>query len=187
MNCLRHTRTDKAKDLIGKGRLGGEQQGKGPRENCSATWLTVSGLMVMELVSGLSLATHLSWPIFSLTQGPSWWRSHLSAKMDSSEKDSGRLVGHIMDWHLLPPFGPSQILLISFRWQHRVPYGDLLLRDNSCEWLSLCLAKAGGFSQRFPNKSTIQSSIHKLPSVLPYSLWSPQPLWDNTQKQEPVQ
>ena len=29
--------------------------------------------------------------------------------MDSSEKNSGRLVGH-MDWHLLSPFNLSQIL-----------------------------------------------------------------------------
>ena len=45
----------------------------------------------------------------SLTQGPSWWHTHRSAKIDSSEKDSGRLVGH-MDWRLLSPFDLSQIL-----------------------------------------------------------------------------
>ena len=32
--------------------------GKGTQENCSAMWLAVSGLMVMGLVSGLSLANH---------------------------------------------------------------------------------------------------------------------------------
>ena len=47
---------DKARDSIGKGCLGREQQGKGTQENCSATWLAVSGFMVMALVSGLSLA-----------------------------------------------------------------------------------------------------------------------------------
>ena len=55
--------------------------------------LTVSGFMVMGLVSRFSLANHL-------TQGPSWWHTHCSAKMDSSEEDSGRLAGH-MDWHFL--------------------------------------------------------------------------------------
>ena len=86
----------------------------------------------MGLVSGLSLANHLAWSIFGLTQCSSWLRTHLSAKahlsakMDSSE-DSGRLVGHIMGWRLLPPFGPSLILPVSFQWQHYVPYGDLLL------------------------------------------------------------
>ena len=42
---------------MGKGCLGGEQQGKGTQEN-SATWLTVLGFMGMGLVSGLSLASH---------------------------------------------------------------------------------------------------------------------------------
>ena len=49
---------DKARDFIGKGHLGGEQQGKGTQEDCSAVWLAVSGFMVMGLVSGLSLASH---------------------------------------------------------------------------------------------------------------------------------
>ena len=43
-------------ETTGKGRLGGEQEGKGSQENCSAMWLAVSGFMVMGLVSGLSLA-----------------------------------------------------------------------------------------------------------------------------------
>ena len=33
-------------------------QGKGTEENCSSKWLTVSGFMVMGLVSRLSLANH---------------------------------------------------------------------------------------------------------------------------------
>ena len=52
------THADKARDFIGRRHLGREQQGKGTQESCSATWLTVSGLMVMGLVSGLSLANH---------------------------------------------------------------------------------------------------------------------------------
>ena len=126
MNCPRRcTHADKAKDFIGKGRLGGEQQGKGTRENCSATWLAVSGFMVMRLGPVLSLANHLAWPIFGPTHGPSWWRVPLSAKMDSSKKDSGWLVGYIMGWRLLHPSGPSQIL--RFQRRHHVPYMDPLL------------------------------------------------------------
>ena len=34
--------------------------GKGTQENCSAAWLTVSGFMVMGLVSGWSLANHFN-------------------------------------------------------------------------------------------------------------------------------
>ena len=52
------TCADKARDFIGKGHPGGEQQGKGTQENCSATWLAVSGFMVMGLVSMWSLANH---------------------------------------------------------------------------------------------------------------------------------
>ena len=52
------TRADKARDFIGKGHPGGEQQGKGTQENCSAMWLAVSDFMVMVLVSGVSLASH---------------------------------------------------------------------------------------------------------------------------------
>ena len=54
----KETHVDTARDFIGKGRPGREQQGQGTQENCSATWLAVSGFMVMGLVSGLSLANH---------------------------------------------------------------------------------------------------------------------------------
>ena len=49
---------DKARDFIGRGHPGGEQQGKGTQENCSAAWLAFLGFMLMGLVSGLSLANH---------------------------------------------------------------------------------------------------------------------------------
>ena len=52
------THADKARELIGKGHLGGEQQVKGTQENCSALWLAVLGFTVMGLVSGLSLDSH---------------------------------------------------------------------------------------------------------------------------------
>ena len=52
------THADKARDFIGKGHLGGEQEGEGTQENCSAAWLTVLGFRVMGLVSGWSLANH---------------------------------------------------------------------------------------------------------------------------------
>ena len=52
------TFADKARDFIGKGHPGGGQEGKGTQENCSVTWLAVSGFMVMGLVSRLSLANH---------------------------------------------------------------------------------------------------------------------------------
>ena len=96
----------KQKTLLGRGPLGREQQRKGTEENCSAVWLTVSGFMVMGLVSGLSLANRLAWPIFGLTFGPFWRCAHLSAKVDSSAKDSGRLVGQNYGLVSPPSFWP---------------------------------------------------------------------------------
>ena len=95
-------------EIMGKGHPGREQQGRGTQENCSATWLTVSGFMVMGLVSGLSLASHLTWPIFGLTQGPCWWLVHLSAKMDFGVRVSGRLA--ISSLLFLAPPEFSQLL-----------------------------------------------------------------------------
>ena len=37
-----------SRDFIGKGNACGVQQGKGTQEDCSATWLTVSGLRVWD-------------------------------------------------------------------------------------------------------------------------------------------
>ena len=65
----------------------------------AAPWLAVSGYRAMGLVSGFSLA-HRS------DLGSFLWHTHRSVKMDSSEKDSGRLVGH-MDGRLLSPFDLS--------------------------------------------------------------------------------
>ena len=48
----------KQETLLEETLSGGEQQGKGTQENCSATWLTVLGFMVMGLGSMLSLDNH---------------------------------------------------------------------------------------------------------------------------------
>lgn len=53
----------KSETSLGRGRPGREQQGEGTQENCSASWLTVSGFMGMGLVSVLSLAKLLARPI----------------------------------------------------------------------------------------------------------------------------
>ena len=62
------TRADKARDFTGKGHPGGEQEGKGTQENCSATWLAVLGFMVMGLVSRWSLANHSNSESFLVAQ-----------------------------------------------------------------------------------------------------------------------
>ena len=111
------TRADKARDFLGKGRPGRERWGEGTQENCSALWLAVSGFMVMRLVSGLPLASHSDSGPFPVTL------ASLSG-MDSSKKDSGKLVGH-MDWHLLSYSDLSQIFPVGggLFW---VPYHDFL-------------------------------------------------------------
>ena len=57
--------------------------GKGTQENSSDARLAVLRFMVMGFVSGWL------WPII-LIQSLSWWHTHCSAKMDASERDSGK-------------------------------------------------------------------------------------------------
>ena len=56
---------------------------EGAQVHCPATWLAVSGLMVMAQLPGRLCS-------IILTQGPSLWHTHCSANMDASEEDSGR-------------------------------------------------------------------------------------------------
>ena len=89
MGVREDTRTDKARDFIKKGRLSGEQKGKGTQENCCAMWLEVLGFMVMGLVSELSPANHSDSKSLLVVC------VQCSVKMDSNEKDSGRLADHM--------------------------------------------------------------------------------------------
>ena len=58
MNCLRRHMCWQSKRFYWEGCPGGEQEGEGTQENCSARWLEVLGFMEMGLVSGLFLANH---------------------------------------------------------------------------------------------------------------------------------
>ena len=84
------THADKVRDFIGKEHPGGEQEGEGTQDNCSATRLLVSAFMVMGLVSRLPPASYLAWFTVWLRVLPGGM--HLSVKMDSNKKDSGRLA-----------------------------------------------------------------------------------------------
>ena len=68
------TCADKARGFIGKGCPGGEQKGKGTQEDCSVTRLTISGFMVIGLVSGWSLAnpSNSVFPGGALMAQPRW-------------------------------------------------------------------------------------------------------------------
>ena len=59
---------------MGKGHPGGEQEGKGTQENCSAAWLTMSGFMVMGLVS--------RWSLTNLSNSESFLVVHASLSQD---------------------------------------------------------------------------------------------------------
>jgi len=105
------THADKAVDFIGKGCLSGWRTGSGgqanrTQRNCSALWCVVSGF-IMRLVSGLSLANHLACT-WSGT-GSFLMAVHLSAEMDSSAQDAGRVVSSL----LLAP--RTSILLVSLQ------------------------------------------------------------------------
>ena len=77
------THADKARDFIGKGHPGGEQEGQGTQRICSASWRVVSGFMVMGLVSGWSLANHPNLESFLV--------AHASLNQDGcKERDSGK-------------------------------------------------------------------------------------------------
>ena len=77
------TWVDKARAFTGKGCPGREQEGEGTRRtvlsHASQSWI----LQRWDQFLGCL------WPVV-LTQSPSWWSIHCSAKMDTSEKDSGR-------------------------------------------------------------------------------------------------
>ena len=76
---------NQARNCIGRGCLA-ESSRVGERRRTALLWGSVSGFMVMELWARLSLAHHSdSGASFLVAQ-------HHSARMDSSQKDSGRLV-----------------------------------------------------------------------------------------------
>ena len=126
----RETCADKARDLTGRRHRGGEQQGKGTREK-SAMWIYGDGIS-FRVVFGQSF-----W-----LKSPSWWHAHCSAKMDASNKDSGKWSDM---WCLLLTF-PELFRLV-----------DLPSRNSSCKWLLWCLARVGAFSQcASPNNMTVR-------------------------------
>ena len=69
---------------------GREQQGKGTQENCSASWLTVVGFMVMGFVSGFSLANHSDLVSFLVV--------HALLNQDGYPREGfWEVVGHVAD------------------------------------------------------------------------------------------
>ena len=138
------TCADKERDFIGKGCVVREQQGKGTQENCSATRLTVSGFMVMGLVSGLSLANHLAWTISG--DSGSFLVAHASLSQDGFQREGfwGVRAGHIVSSLLSAPLEFSRFV---FGGRTMFLIGTPVVRQLKQPGL----AKADGFSQQFPN------------------------------------
>ena len=83
------SRVDKARDFIGKGHPGGEEQGKGTQEDCSAMWSAVSCFMAMGLVSRLSLASH--------SDSGSFLVVHASLSQDGCQREGfWEALGHMV-------------------------------------------------------------------------------------------
>ena len=133
-----------SRHFIGRGHSGKEQQGEGAREDCSVTWLAITGFtgigVSFWVVSGLSSCSTSTWfgPGYLLVE-----RGSLS--QDGFQRQVSWEVGC-----LLPPTGPSHIPPLGFGVD-RVPYQDFLLWGNSCKLLLLCLAKGGSLGQWSPN------------------------------------
>ena len=92
----------KQETLLGWGTQVESRRVREPRKDCSATWLAVSGFMVMGLVSPLSLASHSDSGSFLVVSA--------SLSQDGFQRGGFWEVGGHTDWHLLSPFDLSQIL-----------------------------------------------------------------------------
>ena len=79
---------------------GGEQQGKGTQENCSAMWLVVSGFRVKGFVFGFSLVNHSDAGSFLVVHT-------LLCQVGCQREGFWEVVGHVVS-----PFDLSQILLV---------------------------------------------------------------------------
>ena len=87
--------SDKATEFIGKGYSGGEPEGQGTQEGCSATWLAVSGFMVM----GSASANH--------SDSESFLVVHTLFSQDGCQWGFWEVVRHVVS-----PFDLSRTLLV---------------------------------------------------------------------------
>ena len=134
--------------LLGKGQPGREQWHKGSQEDCSATWLSVSGFMVMGLVSLLSLANH--------SDSESFLVADTSNSQDGCQREGFWEVVR----HVVSPFDLSRTLLVG---------GGLLVPcslpgppviKQLMQMVTMVPASVGAFNQyASPNKLAVAGGI----------------------------
>ena len=91
-------------------------------------------------------------PICGLTQGPSWWHAHLSAKTDSSE-----FFWETCSLLLAPPESSQLVVSGSTALLTGVSCCETTHVNGYCYYgLLLCLAENGGFSYQFPNTTSFK-------------------------------
>ena len=102
----------KQKNLSGRGAQGESFSIREPRRAACHTTLSLAFYgngISFSVVSNNHLVCAHNWSSFRFF----WRHMNVLAKMDSRVRASGRLAGHMISWHLLPPFGPSLILPVS--------------------------------------------------------------------------
>ena len=117
----------KQKTLLRNGTQADSSRVREPRRT-SLPCGSVSGLMVVVCFLGYFWPVILPVSIFGLTQVPSWGLMHLSAKMDSSVRCSGR-------WQDILWAGISSLLVAPPKFCQLVFWGStmLLIRSFCCE------------------------------------------------------
>ena len=113
------------------------------RKNCSVLWLMISGFMEMGLVSGLSLASHLTHAHIWSSSGP-FLLANASLRQDGSQSKGFWEVGRTY-YGLAPP--PSFWFLPNssgWFWQQLVS-SEFLTSTSCCE-----IAYASGYFHAWP-------------------------------------
>ena len=90
----------KQETFLGRAAAVESPEGRGPQENCSATWPHSLGFMVVRSVSGLSLANHCDSGSFLV--------AHTLPSQDGCQREGFWEV----EEHVVSPFDLSQTLLV---------------------------------------------------------------------------
>ena len=146
MNYMRRYTWRQSKTLLWRGVQAESSRVRKARRAALPKWLTDSGLLVMGLVSGLSLASHLTWPTVSLRVLP------LSISQDGFQHKGFWEVGH-----LLPLLSPPKFSRLVFG------SGTMFLIGTSC-----CkTTQTSGYHHAWPRQLVLINSPHHSGPLIP--------------------